>query len=154
MSWIAETRTPTLSNIIMRSTTNERRDEMRRFLTAPAAMASINDRSGKHGNGADQWRACAAVSQPGGEAMNGRVIKMRCKTLAKLAAVSLIILTGSPALATQLAHHDAHCSSSEQKAGACRHRTFGTCVAGESCAPRGSGGNTTHDDWPANMILD
>ncbi len=41
----------------------------------------------------------------------------------------------------------------EQKAGACRHRTFGTCVAGESCAPRWTGGNTTHDDWPANMIL-
>ena len=89
--------------------------------------------------------------------MNGEVIdgsiKLRCKTLAKLFAVSLIVLTGSPALATQLAHHDAHRSSSEQKAGACRHRTFGTCVAGESYAPRWSGGNTTHDDWPANMIL-
>ncbi len=91
------------------------------------------------------------------EGMNRQVIeatiKMRCKTLAKLAAVLLIILTGSPGLATQLARHDAHCSSSEQKAGACRHRTFGTCVAGESCAPHRSGGNTTHDDWPANMIL-
>jgi hypothetical protein len=120
-------------------------------------MASINDRSGKRANGANQWRACAPVSQPGGEAMNGRAIegsiKTRCKTLAKLVAVLLIILTGSPALATQLARHDARCSSSEQKAGACRHRTFGTCVAGESCARRWSGGNTTHDDWPANMIL-
>ena len=157
MSWIAERRPPTLSNIIIRSTTNEWRDEMRRFLTALAALASINDRSGKHTNGANQWRACAPVSQPGGEAMNGRVIegsiKMRCKTLEKLVAVSLIILTGSPALATPLAHNDAHYSSSEQKAGARRHRTFGTCVAGESCAPRWSGGNTTHDDWPANMIL-
>ncbi len=130
---------------------------MRRFLTAPAAMASINDRSGKRVNGANQWRACAPVSQPGGEAMNGRAIegsiKTRCKTLAKLVAVLLIILTGSPALATQLARHNAHCSSSRQKAGACRHQTIGTCVAGESCAPRCSGGNTTHDDWPANMIL-
>ena len=91
------------------------------------------------------------------EGMNRRVIegsiKMRCKTLAKSTAVLLIILTGSPALATQLARHDAHCSSSEQKAGACRHRTFGACVAGESCTPRRNGGNTTHDDWPANMIL-
>jgi hypothetical protein len=87
--------------------------------------------------------------------MNGAVIegsiKTRCKTLAKLFAVSLVILTSSPALATQLAH--AHCSSSEQNAGVCRHRTFGTCLAGESCAPRWSGGNTTHADWPANMIL-
>ena len=92
------------------------------------------------------------------EEMNRRVIegstKMRCKALARLAAVLLIILTGSPALATQLARHDAHCSSSEQKAGACRHQTFGTCVAGDSCAPRWGGGKTTHDDWPANMILD
>jgi hypothetical protein len=91
------------------------------------------------------------------EGMNRRVIegsiKMRCKTLAKSVAVLLIILTGSPALATQLARHDAHCSSSKQKAGACRHQTFGTCVAGERCAPHWSGGNTTHDDWPANMIL-
>ena len=98
---------------------------MRRFLNAPAATASINDRSGK----------------------------MRGKTLARLFTVSLVILTGSPALATQLAHHDAHYNSSKQKAGASRHRTFGTCVAGESCAPRWRRGKTTHDDWPANMIL-
>jgi len=65
-------------------------------------------------------------------------------------AASLILLTGSSALATQIARHDAHCNSSEQKAGVCLHPTFGTCGTGESCAPRG---NTTHDDWPANMIL-
>jgi hypothetical protein len=121
---------------------------MRRCLTAPAAMASINDRAGKHANGASQWSAC---SQPGGEAKSGRVIKLRCKTLAKLFAVSVIILSGSPALATQIGRYDAH--SSEQKAGVCRHRTFGSCVADESCAPHCSGGNTTHDGWPANMIL-
>jgi hypothetical protein len=68
-------------------------------------------------------------------------------------AVSLVLLIGSPALATQIAHHGAHCSSSKQSAGVCLHPTFGTCVAGESCAPRWSRGNTTHDDWPANMIL-
>jgi hypothetical protein len=66
-------------------------------------------------------------------------------------AVSLILLTGSPALATQIARHDAHCSSSEQNV--CLHPTFGTCGTGESCAPRWSGRNATHDDWPANMIL-
>jgi len=74
--------------------------------------------------------------------------------LTALAAVSVIILTGSPTLATQVARHHAHCSSSDQKAGACRHQTFAKCVAGESCASRGSGGNTTDDDWPADMILD
>jgi hypothetical protein len=69
-------------------------------------------------------------------------------------AVSLVILTGSPALATPLAHHGAHCISSKQSAGVCLHPTFGTCGTGESCASRASGGNTTHDDWPANMVLD
>jgi len=77
----------------------------------------------------------------------------RFLTVPAVVAVSLILLTGSSALATQIARHDAHCSSSEQKAGVCLHPTFGTCGTGESCAPRWSGGNTTHDDWPANMIL-
>jgi hypothetical protein len=92
-----------------------------------------------------------------GQGMNGRVIegsiKMRRKTIAKLFVVSFIILTGSPALATQIARHDAHRRSSEQKGGACRHRTFGTCVARESCAPPWNGGDIAHDDWPAGMIL-
>ena len=70
--------------------------------------------------------------------------KMRLQTIAKLFVVSMVILTGSPALATQIAR--------EQKADAC-HRTFGTCVPRESGAPRWAGGNTTHDDWPAGMIL-
>jgi hypothetical protein len=118
---------------------------MRRCPTALAAMASINDRAGKHANGANQWGACAPVVSRG--------LKMRCKTLARLFAVSVIILTGSPALATQIGGYDVHRSSSEQKAGACRHRPFGTCVAGESCAPHCSGVNITHDGWPANMIL-
>jgi hypothetical protein len=68
-------------------------------------------------------------------------------------AVSLILLTGSPALATPIARHDTHRSSSEQKAAVYRHPTFGTCGTAESCAPRPSGENATHDDWPANMIL-
>jgi len=77
----------------------------------------------------------------------------RFLTVPAVFAVSLILLTGSSALATQIARHDAHCSSSEQKAGVCLHPTFGTCGRGESCAPSWSGGNTTRDDWPANMIL-
>jgi hypothetical protein len=53
---------------------------------------------------------------------------MRLKTMAKWFVVSIVILTGSPALPTQIARHDAHCRSCEQKAAACRHQTFGTCV--------------------------
>jgi hypothetical protein len=75
-------------------------------------------------------------------------IKARLKTIAKLLVVSTVILTGSPALATQIARHDV-----EQKVDACRHRTFGTCVPRESGAPRWNSGAKTHDDWPAGMIL-
>jgi hypothetical protein len=79
--------------------------------------------------------------------------KLRLKSMAKLFVVSIVILTGSPALATQMARHDAHCRSCEQKAGAYRHQTFGPGVVRKSEAPRWNGGNTTHDDWPAEMIL-
>jgi len=79
--------------------------------------------------------------------------KMRLKAAAKLFVVSIVILTGSPALATQMARHDALCRSCEQKAGAYRHQTFAPGVVRKSDAPRWNGGNTTHDDWPAGMIL-
>jgi hypothetical protein len=68
---------------------------------------------------------------------------MRLKKIAKLFVVSIVILTGSPALAAQIARHDGDCRSCGQKAGTCR----------ESDAPRWNGGNTTHDDWSARMIL-
>ena len=79
---------------------------------------------------------------------------MRLKMMAKLFVVSIVILTGSPALATQIARHDAQCRSCEQNAGACRHRTFGTCVTRDSDAPPWNGAHATHDDWPVGMILD
>jgi hypothetical protein len=80
-------------------------------------------------------------------------IKMRFKNIATLFVVSIVILTGSPALAAQIARHDGYCRSCGQKVSACRDRTFGTCVGRESDAPRWNGGNTTHDDWSARMIL-
>jgi hypothetical protein len=79
--------------------------------------------------------------------------KMRLKMIAKLFVVSIVMLTGSPALAAQIAGHDAHCRSCEQNAGACRHRTFGTCITRVSDAPRWNGAHATHD-WPAVMILE
>jgi hypothetical protein len=75
---------------------------------------------------------------------------MRLKTMAKLFVVSIVILTGSPALATQIARHDAHCRSCEQKADGCR--TLATCVTRASDAPRWNGAHVTHD-WPSGMIL-
>jgi hypothetical protein len=79
--------------------------------------------------------------------------KLRLKTIAKLFAVSAVILTGSPALAIQMAPHNAHCRSCEQGAGAYRHQTFGPRVVRPSEAPRWNGANTTHDDWSARLIL-
>jgi hypothetical protein len=72
---------------------------------------------------------------------------MRLKTIATLFAVSAVILTGSPAFATQISRHDAHSQNIE------------SCGAFDACAPRGidaphsNGGNTTPDRWPNNMIL-
>jgi hypothetical protein len=80
-------------------------------------------------------------------------IKMHLKKTAKLFLVLVVILTASPALAEQMARHDGYCRSCEQKAGACRDWTFGTCVGRESDVPRWNGGNKTHDDWSAGMIL-
>jgi hypothetical protein len=79
--------------------------------------------------------------------------KLRLKMIAKLFVVSIVILTGSPALATRIAHPDVHCLSCEQKADGCRYRTFGACVAPESDTPRWKGRAVTHDNWPAGMIL-
>jgi hypothetical protein len=79
--------------------------------------------------------------------------KLRLITAVKLFVVSIVILTGSPALATQMARHSAHCRSCEQKEDAYRHQTFGPGVVRHGDAPRWNGGNTTHGDWPANMIL-
>jgi hypothetical protein len=60
--------------------------------------------------------------------------KLRLKTIAKLFVVSIVLLTGSPALATQMVRHDAHCRSCEQKVGAYRHQAFGPGVVRQSDA--------------------
>ena len=64
----------------------------------------------------------------------------RLKTIAKLLVVSVVISTGSSAFAAQVAHHDLHCHSCEEKA----HHVD---------APHSTAGNATYDDWPAEMIL-
>ena len=50
---------------------------------------------------------------------------MRLKTIATLFAVSAVILTGSPAFATQISRHDA------------RSQTIESCGAFDACSPRG-----------------
>jgi hypothetical protein len=77
----------------------------------------------------------------------------RLKTIARLFAVSVVMLAGSPALATQTARHDVHDRFSEQKPGVYRHQAFGPYISREIDAPRWSGVDRPHDDWQANMIL-
>ena len=81
-------------------------------------------------------------------------IRMHLKTMTKLLVVSVAILAGSPALATQIARHDVHCRVSEQKVDAFRHQAFGPGISPEVYAPHWNTGDKTHDDWPANMILE
>jgi hypothetical protein len=74
------------------------------------------------------------------------------KTMAKFLVISVVILAGSPAVATPFAR-DVHCRISEQKAGAFRHQKFASCIPLKVDAPHWNGGDKTHDDWPANLIL-
>ncbi|SHG01114.1 hypothetical protein [Bradyrhizobium erythrophlei] len=74
------------------------------------------------------------------------------KTIAGACAVAAVLLAGSPAFATQLARHDAHCAACRQDAEPRDHRPFGTSPSHEIDAPR-LNRHATHHDWPANMIL-
>jgi hypothetical protein len=74
--------------------------------------------------------------------------RMRLKTMAKLFVISVVILAGSPAVATPIARDDVHCRITEQKAGTFPHQKFGPCISHWNSVDK------AHDDWPANMILD
>jgi hypothetical protein len=78
--------------------------------------------------------------------------RMRLKTKAKLFVFSVVILAGSPAVATQIARDDVYCRIREQKAGVFRHERFRPCISRKVDAPHWNGEDKTHDDWPANMI--
>ena len=76
------------------------------------------------------------------------------KSLTAAALLSALTFAGSPALATRIACHDADYCSREQTAHASGHPTFAPRIASHSVAPRWKGEVRTHDDWPADMILD
>lgn len=75
-------------------------------------------------------------------------IRMRLRTIATLFALSAVILTGSPAFATQLSHHDAARGQNIQSCDA-----LGDCSPRDVDAPHRSAGNTIPDTWPNNLIL-
>src|SRR5260370_31375763 len=76
-------------------------------------------------------------------------IRMRLKTIAKLLVVSIVILAGSPALATQIARHDAHCHFWEQIGDVCQHRRFLPCISPEINTPHWDGGKKDPSGWSA-----
>jgi hypothetical protein len=86
-------------------------------------------------------------------AINGEANMISFKSLTAAALLSALALAGSPALATQIACHDASYCSREQTANTLGHSTFAPRIASHSAAPRWKGEVTTHDNWPANMIL-
>jgi hypothetical protein len=76
------------------------------------------------------------------------------KSLTAAAVLSALTLAGSPALATRIACHDASYCSREQTANTSRHPTFAPRITSHGAARGWKGEVRTHDDWPANMILD
>jgi hypothetical protein len=80
--------------------------------------------------------------------------RMRLKTTAKLFVISVVMLAGSPAVATPIARDDIHCRIDEQKVGTSCHQKFGPFISPDVDAPHRNGADSAHDDWPSNMILD
>jgi hypothetical protein len=78
--------------------------------------------------------------------------RMRLDTMAKLFVTSVVILAGSPAVASQIVRDDVHCRITWQKAGA--HQPFGPCISPKVDAPHWNGGDQTHDDWQANIHME
>ena len=81
-----------------------------------------------------------------------RTNAMRLTRIAGVCAIAAVLLSGSPAFATQPARHNFHCAACRQDAEPCDSRAFGSCPSHEIDAPH-LNGHTMHDDWPANMIL-
>jgi hypothetical protein len=71
---------------------------------------------------------------------------MRLKTIATLFAVSAVILTGSPAFATPVSHHETH--GQNQFCGA-----FAGCSPRDIGLQRSNSGNEVPDHWPNNLLL-
>jgi hypothetical protein len=66
--------------------------------------------------------------------------RIRLNTMAKLFVTSVVILAGSPAVASQIARDDVHCRICGQKAGAFRHQPFGPCISPRSMRRIGTAG--------------
>ena len=79
---------------------------------------------------------------------------MKFKSIVTLLALSVVVLTAVPALATQAARPANRSHSFQHEDAACREAIFGTCVErGTGARPRNQP-YVDPDGWPADMILD
>ena len=79
---------------------------------------------------------------------------MKYKSIATLSALSVVVLTAVPALATQAARPANRSQSFRHKDAAGREAILGTCVErGTGAQPRNQP-SVDPDGWPADMILD
>ena len=67
---------------------------------------------------------------------------MRLKTIATLFAVSTVMLTGSPAFATQISRHDT------------RNQSIESCGAFDACSPRGIGAAFERRQYSARSLAE
>jgi hypothetical protein len=80
-------------------------------------------------------------------------MNMSFKSTATLSALSVVVLSGVPALAARTAD-PTNCSLSLQHEAVASSRTiFGTCIKKGPDAQLRNVQKAPHDDWPANMIL-
>ena len=83
---------------------------------------------------------------------------MNCKSIASLLALSFVVLTSVPVLASQTARPAKLTRSARHKDAARRvtrrQAVIGTCIETEPGVQERSLPKMPKDDWPANMILD
>jgi hypothetical protein len=128
----------------------------RAYILLVASERSDDPKTGKFGSRkstpmTERGRSCA---RPQLLASMEGAMKLSFKSTATLLALSVVVLSGVPALAARTAD-PANCSLSLQhKAVACSGTIFGTCIKKAPDAQLRNAQKAPHDDWPANMILD
>ncbi|MGF6311679.1 hypothetical protein ABIB82_005658 [Bradyrhizobium sp. i1.8.4] len=78
---------------------------------------------------------------------------MRLMTIARLFAVSVVLLGGAPAFAARAVQPDTRAICSEQVAGLCHLFPFTTGTSGATGNPQAKA-NAASKTWPGDMVLD
>jgi hypothetical protein len=84
---------------------------------------------------------------------------MRLITITRLFAISMVLLSGTPAFAAREIHHDTRDFCGAQNAAFCRRSPFNFEISGASAEIPGASGdsqaaaNAASKTWPGDMIL-